>query len=139
MRSISVVPPAMKRMVAPCRAALAVIAAFLGAGEVDVLAQAIQQRRSRIEREIVGAAVDAQFHGNLPGGRWDGCRIRIGIGPGLGCARRADDAGGAELQKEASTGWREKGSAITSIDSIIGPGVGHGHFGITGRFRAWRV
>ena len=42
------------------RAALAVIATFLRARESNGLADAIQQRRARINAKMVGLAVDAQ-------------------------------------------------------------------------------
>ena len=44
------------------RAALAVIAALLGAGQMQVLAQAIEQRRARIEFKRVILAVNFQVN-----------------------------------------------------------------------------
>jgi hypothetical protein len=83
------------------RAALAVIAAFLRAGEMQMLAQCVQQRGAWIERECVGFAIDRQFD------RYGRCRrlagaagfavaalawgvIRRGIGTGSGMLHRAD-------------------------------------------------
>jgi hypothetical protein len=44
-------------------AALAVIAAFLGAGQGNGFAQAIQERRARVEAQPVLASIDAQSQG----------------------------------------------------------------------------
>ena len=43
-------------------AALAVVAALLGAGQVQVLAQRVEQRGAGVEFELVALAVDAQRH-----------------------------------------------------------------------------
>ena len=46
------------------RAALAVIAAFLRAGEGDGLAHAVEQRGARVDAESMRGAIDAQGHRN---------------------------------------------------------------------------
>ena len=43
-------------------AAGAQVAALLGAGEIEVLAQDVEQRLARIEVELPGFAVDDQLH-----------------------------------------------------------------------------
>jgi len=48
-------------------AARALIAAFLRVGQLQVVAQRIEQRRARFERETVFPAVDRENH-------WDGTR-----------------------------------------------------------------
>ena len=47
-------------------AALAVVAALLRAGQVQVLAQRVQQRRAGVEQQPVIASVDVQRHGHRP-------------------------------------------------------------------------
>ena len=55
-------------------AALAVIAALLGAGQVQVFAQAIEQRGPRIDAQRIALAVYLQGYGNRSGRR---CRFRL--------------------------------------------------------------
>jgi hypothetical protein len=43
--------------------ALTVVAAFLGAGQDNVFAQAVEQRRPRVEAEVVLVSIDTQRHG----------------------------------------------------------------------------
>ena len=40
-------------------AALAVVAAFLGAGQADVLAQGVEQRGAHVESELMTLTIDA--------------------------------------------------------------------------------
>ena len=44
------------------RPAQAVIAALLGAGQLEPVAQQVEQRRPHVGRDAVGLAVDAEFH-----------------------------------------------------------------------------
>ena len=86
------------------RAALAAIAALLGAGEADVLAQRVEQRHPRLEREIVIVVVDveANAHWHTRTARSKGVRgRRIVTGCDKGrqvrerrrqCARSAQEA-----------------------------------------------
>jgi len=93
------------------RAALAVIAALLGAGEIEGLAQSVEEGGARIEGESDLLAVDLEADG-------DGASDGLGRQGGRGCGglgarqeRRGGghDAGGAEAgQKGAPGGRRER-------------------------------
>ncbi len=50
-------------------AALAVIAALFGAGQVEMVAQSVKERRPRRHRELPFDAVDDEFDGNFIGRR----------------------------------------------------------------------
>src|SRR5260221_6398660 len=78
-------------------AALAVVAAFLGPGEGQGFAQAIEERGARIEAQRVLPCIDAQCEGNLASlgrlGRADvvpvpGARNYFGLGHGSVLSRR---------------------------------------------------
>ena len=59
-------------------AALALIAAFLCPGQVEMLAQQIKQRRARIEHQCMKSAVDGQAHRNHLRRCQAGRRLRFG-------------------------------------------------------------
>ena len=76
-------------------AALAVVAALLGAGQVQMLAQRIEQRRARIELKRMLVAIDGQRDLGVHGG------LR-----GIWCHRLVGNGGGSRRQ-----GHRDRGRA----------------------------
>src|SRR5262249_21167121 len=61
-------------------AALTLIAAFLRAGEVEVLAQHVEEGGARIKRKRVTCAIDSQAHRD-----WRRCRVCPRLRSGAGC------------------------------------------------------
>ena len=66
-RQAGIDPPAVDQHGAG--AALAVIAALLGAGQVEMVAQGVKERRPRRHRELPFDAVDDEFDGDFLGRR----------------------------------------------------------------------
>ncbi len=87
--------------------ALAVVAALLGAGQVEVLAQAVEQGGARIHIEGVGLAVDSKGEG-LGAGLWSLLRVSAGSS-GRSCCEdrrsRGDEAGGPDVGEEGAAGY----------------------------------
>ena len=75
------------------RAALAVIAAFLAAGELQVFAQRVEQRHARVELEGLLRAVDLKIDAEQIGGA-RGCRGGRRGGGGRSCFHREGVRGG---------------------------------------------
>src|SRR6266851_479496 len=97
-------------------AALAVVAAFLGAGQVNGFAQAIQERRARVEAQPVLAAIDTQNQGyDSPGirgrrGRIDSgvqvCLLRVRPGCTRAVLRRLPPGYGRNFSPPRRDRWR---------------------------------
>jgi hypothetical protein len=110
--------------------ALAVVAAFLGAGQGQVFAETVEEGGSGVESESVGLTVDLESYGYGALGEgffrygWcGGCRNR-------GCCeyggRRGGESGGSKMREEGAAadavGWRGFGGR--SYGSRVGIGFG---------------
>src|SRR5262249_8942134 len=104
-------------------AALAVIAALLGAGEPEMLAQCVEQRCARVEGDAMLTAVDVEHHGHG--------RTRIApLGPSIGrrvagCAgegrrRGGGDAGHEKMPPAGAGAWNGAIGHETSTTSNDG-------------------
>ncbi len=119
------------------RAALAVVAALLGAREVQVLAQRVEQRHARVEHQLVHAPIHAQAHRDRRSGPRSRGRDRHGGGTaGIGGERGGDGAGvdqeaaAGEARGIAGRGFQGRGRAWGECDSTtlasFVPAPGHG-------------
>src|SRR4051812_15754012 len=61
------------------RATLSVIATFLGAGKIEMLAQRVEQRRARIECELARCAVDRESDLDFCRARPSACASVFGL------------------------------------------------------------
>ena len=98
-------------------AARALVAAFLGAGEVEVLAQGVEERGARIEAELVDAAVDVERER-------DGVRIELALRHRLvGDEGEHEGAGGRDGRADQERAPRRIGRRLV----IVGVAGRHGH------------
>ena len=120
-------------------AALAVVAALLAAGEVEVLAEEIEQRGACVDSEGALLVVDGESDGDRVGGF--GAGLRCGVGRDADGDAGGDDAGGRD---ELAPGEFEL-AVVRRMFGWVGLGaLGHGclacglmRFGLRGCHVRW--
>ena len=113
-------------------AALAVVAALFGAGEVEVLAQGVEQGGAGVERELVRFAVDLEGEVEHLRRAWPD-RLRLGESDGgqAGGDAGAEDAGGLDEAAAGEAGVRRGAQRVASSSSRSAQG-GLTHWGASG-------